>query len=366
MITTTPPPPESGVTLHPAVWTTPQPGETAPQRLHIRLSQAAPASGLRLTWPTDPAGPHLQPTAWTTPTSGWELNTATPGTITARRTPTAPGPAAHLDLDGIIPGPIPGPIPITITTMHTDTGRGTGAGTARQAASQHILYLDGTDKPQITAYEAKDVQVDRQNKTTLSWSFPRTDGAFYLTQADNTSAPAEQKIDPQHKDKFFTWTTPPLTADTAFALLWKGRINGEEHTTATCLTLVMVKDGDISAGTLSANNRVSLFGTPQNLDKLKAGDRYGPAPTDGIALASLRLPTNQNSATATVSVLLSTGETLDRVLTVTTDLDEANTQVPVPCGAVLDIVDLTQAATLSLCWVPMGTAADNTLKPTKD
>ncbi|MGW5941911.1 hypothetical protein ACWIG3_32225 [Streptomyces celluloflavus] len=353
---------EPRITVSPGVW--PLPG-TDDQTLHVRIHQAPDCHTVRLAWPTNPTSPHLAPTPQPTPSAGWCVEGDGPGNLTARPTPQAPETPAdkdslHLQLTGFQAGSVPGPLPLTVTV---ETGPNDST---KSTATEHLIYLDDPNtNPQITNYQAKDVQVAHGGTTTLSWTFPRTDGAFYLVQApnpDSKGTAAEQKITPKRANDLYTWDTGPLTQDTAFALRWEGKINETDHRTALALTLVMVAKGDIKAGTLTADGTVTVFGTPQNLKLAsKAPFAYTPAPTDGIVLADLRFGSATGTAVAKIQVQPPTGQAITAAVTASSTTTEAQTQIPVPAGSTLRVHDITAKAILQMFWVPFGLDSKNTL-----
>ncbi|MFE4973586.1 hypothetical protein ACFRAR_15905 [Kitasatospora sp. NPDC056651] len=345
------------VTVHPATRLT-GPGD---QPLRLRLAGLGSCPALRLEWPAAPA-PRLLPGPDThTPTPGWTLAPLDTGGVELRR--AAPGSegsddvagidVTEIDVTGLDAAAETGRLPLTVTALDAD---GRPAHTSR-----HILFIDRN--PAIKDFKATDLQVSRDpatgtGTTTLTWT-GRTGGGSYHLSA-NGSAPTPVTDRPT-ADGVYTHTVTGLTEDTAFGLRWEG----ENPSADSAAAMVLVKDGDIKAGKLSADGIVALLGAPRDYtcdDFTSDGDaRSAQATTDGILLVSL----DAGNATATsvstnVRIRPSQGNPYDRTLTCPTTADrtyQAHTQLPVPAGATVTLVGTTPKADLRMSWIPFGKGA---------
>ncbi|MFF2375050.1 hypothetical protein ACFVUW_11770 [Streptomyces xiamenensis] len=343
------------VTLRPATL----PAGSAGQPLRVTLAGQADCSTVRLEWPADPAGARFIPRPDAhTPNEGWQLSINGDHALDIHRlTPSSSESLTTLDIVGLDTTERAGRLPVTVTLVDAE---GRPAHT-----SEHLLTTDPSTSIQnftanpmaIKKWEGNDHTITPDDglpagSVNLSWKGPTTGGTYYLTVGEN--APYTPSII-TGSDGVHTCTVDKLTASTAFSLLWEAT----EH--ATAATMVMVTNGDIEAGSLSADGIVQILGTPQQCNAQADGTWCVVAATDGMLLITLdrgSVPPG-TTPTTTVSVTPSQGNPYNRTLTCATSSTQtfqAHTQLPVPKDATITLTASSAGADIKINWIPFGTS----------
>lgn len=249
--------------------------------------------------------------------SGWTIERSGPATL--RLTPAAgrvrltPGTRQEIIVIGLTPSATPRQQPL-VTTAELSTPAPTTDESAELevVTVTHQLFSGGADL--IGNFQPSCGNVHRCEKVTLRWGGP-DDAAYTLESGTATSdTPAAQNITPDFDGHGnCSWTTQPLTATTAFRLT--ARKGGDFR---AALTVVVVVDGDITAGNLSANGTVKLLQPPieclnKSVEAGKCHVSYQKAPTDGILTftinaeaqtAEMRIKTTPAKGDANPTVIL--------------------------------------------------------------
>ncbi|GAA2373811.1 hypothetical protein [Streptomyces carpaticus] len=354
------------VTLRPATL----PAGPADQPLRLTLAGRTDCPTVRLEWPADPAAARFVPRPDAhIAHEGWQVSTTGAHSLDIHRvSPDSTESLTVLDIIGLDTTAQAGRLPLTVTLVdaqgqpaHTSTHLLTTDPAAAiqdfAASPLAIRKWDGEEHP-ITP----DTGLP-PGSVNLSWKGPTTGGTYHLTVGDSAPYTPDITTGPQG---VHTCRVDKLTASTAFGLLWEAA----EH--ASAATMVMVTNGDIDAGSLSADGIVRLLGKPRQYTAAQDGTWCVVAATDGMVLITVdrgSVPPG-TTPTTTVSVTPAQGNPYDRTLSCAisgTTTFQAHSQLPVPKDATVALVNSSAGADIKLTWIPFGTGnGGDSLTPCAD
>ncbi|MBC3989695.1 hypothetical protein H8N00_12580, partial [Streptomyces sp. AC563] len=267
-----------------------------------------------------------------------------------------------LELTGVHTGPDPGPLEVTLTA---------DLGPDHTTTTVCRLELTTPDTPKITGFTPEKLTIERDTQPVLLWRGPKPGedgtlpGEYFLQRTDSKQPPAEKKLSVKpDKEGYCRYPVDTkLTETTAFLLRYSVKAGQHQTLEDRAVTFVIVREGDIHAGDLSANGRVTLLATPQECpapansetDKNNCVD-YDPAPTDGILAVKLRPPSDSPQVTVKVIVDPDSADTHRYVRELSTAAPEVNLQLPIPRAATCRIALLGEptTATVDVHWFALG------------
>lgn len=317
-----------------------------------------PCCGLRVEIPRAALQRTGSPVRTTVSADNW--------TVTQEETALVAGPApdlpavespvetVRLHLDGLVHG-TDDPLKLTVTAL---------VGEASSLASVTHLYhvaAPSANVAQIDYFLPDPTAVDRGGKATLTWRRTDPDETGYLLQRHTDQGTTEAySLVSQHltrdKEKFTYKDQNVLTRNTAFTLTHTKGVN-----TVRAATLILVRDGDLTVGELTATGIVGLIKKPQSLTQLAVTDktRFKAAPADGLLTVTLR----EHKSAPTATVVVSTPQVKD---TLTAKLEapqqRASVQLAVGKGAQISFRNTKQSPQIDLVWFPIGLEGGHLVK----
>ncbi|MEU2608755.1 hypothetical protein [Streptomyces albus] len=354
---TCPEPSPCTITLYPAALPSDDGRDGSRQRLLIRVGELRRSlRGLELELP----GPHTEPAEpWTAATEGWEVVSIRPGTFRLRARDTgvaAPGVHGTVDIELTAALPDVDPVPLTVTAQ---------LGTEDDPATVTTHHrLDNKALPAIVGFRGKNSLVVKYGAcAVLTWQRAVPDTAGYLLQRhDSKGSTGKMKLSSERlscEDSYvFTYEDDqPLRRATAYTLYYNDeQLNQEVQATS----LILVTQGDIDAGRLSAAGKVSLLRAPQSAVKagrLTAARTSQPAPTDGMLMLTLRTEKDNEVVRVHVQVTPVTNQpTTSHWLETRRTARHEHLNLPVGQGARVTLKPHGGQPMLDAVWFPFGLA----------
>ncbi|MFF3274457.1 hypothetical protein ACFYWU_26560 [Streptomyces chrestomyceticus] len=317
-----------------------------------------PCRGLRVELPRATLQRTGSPVRTTVSADNW--------TVTQEETALVAGPAAGLTaaeppvesvrlcLDGLGHG-TDDPLKLTVTAL-------VGDASSPASTTHHYHVADpSVEVAQIDYFLPDPTAVDRGGKATLTWRRTDPDETGYLLQRHTDQGTTEAyALVSQHLtrngQKFTYKDQNVLTRNTAFTLT---HTKGVDKVRAA--TLILVRDGDLTVGELTATGIVGLIKKPQSLTQLAVTDktRFKAAPADGLLTVTLR--ENKNAPTATVVV--DTPDVKDPLAAkLEAPKNRASVQLAVGKGARISFRNTKQSPQIDLVWFPIGLEGGHLVK----
>ncbi|MGW2154517.1 hypothetical protein [Nonomuraea sp. NPDC001699] len=314
--------------------------------------------GLTLLLPDGDDGPSLFGDAVATSTAGWTVERTG---STLRLTPAAgqlslgPGDRQEIVLTGLTsPATTPGMRPLVTTaelSAPAPTGQAPESARPEPVTITHQLFFGGEQL--IVNFHPSCGNVKRLDNVTLHWGGP-ADAVYTLqTGTADHGSPAPQELQPVF-DGHGNWScaTKALSITTVFQLIAK-----KGGVTDTALTVVVVVDGDITAGNLSANGTVKLLQPPVKCLDMYAETQphtvsYKKAPTDGL----LTFAIGAGSQTAEMRIKITPAESVANPIVVLQAVPGSrnSTVLPISKGAVVAVTLSGAGATGYATWFAFG------------
>ncbi|MEU5304269.1 hypothetical protein ACH4YO_31430 [Streptomyces noursei] len=296
----------------------------------------------------------LEPLRLAPPQPGWRLQHTGPDRIELLPdggTEVPAGETRTLFLDGLVPHDSVGAVTLD-SAVHWSAAGGRATGVATDA-----FALAKTDVPDLL----KNFKPSRQNvgngeEVEISWKgMPEKDRPVYRLYFGTTEIKADDSTY-MDKDGNGKYTTPALTATTAFMMLVKYKGTDYGWTIA-----VTVSEPDLTVGELISNGIVQLWGKPATV--LSTSGATAPftetfeAKTDGMLAG--RVDCEADGQAVDFSAVVTSGSpSVTHTTTACARRAAApeNVMVPVPKGATLSLSLRAESGSYGgqLTWFPMG------------
>lgn len=212
------------------------------------------------------------------------------------------------------------------------------------------LAEQSADNPLITEFAPDSPQIAHGASVKLTWHGPEGDCGYTLWRSDRPGEPTP--IVPEQVGAACSFVAQDLTqAATAFLLVVSVPGNVEDR----AVTSVIVTDGDVFAGALSATGKTTLLRTPRDIPVPGPSGTTYTAATDGFLAANVTTLRAGARATLTIDIRpTGSGSPLTRVLNADEAQVHVDTLLPVPTDADLTVSLTGDRPRADIVWIPLG------------